>query len=101
MGKKYELKLCNNGAYYLWQGDELVIPHISFDKFNKEDAEELCNLLNEYYDESMRLNEFKEETITLFQTAFNGLANLRKKAGSNSLEQCIIITFEENTENMV
>ena len=50
MTGRFELKLCNNGNYYLWFGNELVEDekgnYINFDKFNKESAESLVSLLN-------------------------------------------------------
>lgn len=46
MTEKYELRLCSNGEYYLWENNELLIPHISFDTFNKESAKELVSILN-------------------------------------------------------
>lgn len=54
MTGRFELKLCNNGRYYVCFGNELVEDdkenHISFDKFNKESAESLVSLLNMYLD---------------------------------------------------
>lgn len=46
MTEKYELRLCSNGRYYLWENNELLIPHIDFDRFNKESAKELVSILN-------------------------------------------------------
>ena len=54
MTGRFELKLCNNGSYYVWFGNELVEDekgnYINFDKFNKESAESLVSLLNMYLD---------------------------------------------------
>lgn len=43
--KRFELRLCSNGAYYLWNNNELT--DIDFDKFNKESANEIVDLLNQ------------------------------------------------------
>jgi len=45
MTEKYELRLCSNGVYYLYE-NRLVDTDISFDKFNRESAEELVSILN-------------------------------------------------------
>lgn len=45
MTEKYELRLCSNGVYYLYE-DRLVNSDISFDKFNRESAKELVSILN-------------------------------------------------------
>ena len=51
--KRFELRLCNNGTYYLWNNNELT--DIAFDKFNKESANELVDLLNELHEENQVL----------------------------------------------
>ena len=43
--EKYELRLCSNGTYYLYE-NRLLNQDISFDKFNKESAKELVSILN-------------------------------------------------------
>lgn len=55
MNKKFELRLCSDGTYYVYENGELVINHISFDKFNKDNANVLIDLLNEYYDKIISL----------------------------------------------
>ena len=55
MNKKFELRLCSDGTYYVYENGELVIEHISFDKFNKDNANVLIDLLNEYYDKIISL----------------------------------------------
>lgn len=45
MTEKYELRLCPNGVYYLYE-DHWVNSDISFDKFNRESAKELVSILN-------------------------------------------------------
>lgn len=53
--KRFELRLCPNGTYYVWENGELVIDHISFDKWHKEDANDLIDLLNELSEENEHL----------------------------------------------
>ena len=55
MTKRFELRLCNNGTYYLWNNNELT--DIAFDKFNKESANELVDLLNELNNENKHLKQ--------------------------------------------
>ena len=49
--KRFELKLCNNGIYYLYENNDLKIPYVDFDKFNKESAEQVVELLNAQHEE--------------------------------------------------
>jgi hypothetical protein len=53
--KRFELRLCNNRTYYLWNNNELT--DIAFDKFNKESANELVDLLNELHEENQALKQ--------------------------------------------
>ena len=53
--KRFELQLCNNGTYYLWNNKELT--DIDFDKFNNESANKLVDLLNNLNDENEQLKE--------------------------------------------
>ena len=53
MIERFELRLCSNGSYYVWNNN--ILTDISFDKFNKEDAEELIKLLNKRHDENQLL----------------------------------------------
>lgn len=59
MTEKYELRLCSNGVYYLYE-DGLLNQDISFDKFNIESAKELISILNkqnkEFKDLECRIN---------------------------------------------
>ena len=57
--KRFELRLCSNGLYYLWSNNELS--DIYFDKFNKESANEVVNLLNAQHEEIIRLKRVNQE----------------------------------------
>ena len=66
--KRFELRLCSNGAYYFWDNNELT--DIVFDKFNKGSANELVDLLNNFVDENEQLkSENKRLTDKLNKTA--------------------------------
>lgn len=59
--KRFELRLCSNGTYYVYENGELVIDHISFDRFNKDDANDLIDLLNELYEDNRQLEVLLQE----------------------------------------
>ena len=59
--KRFELKLCSNGVYYVYKDNDLIIPYIDFDRFNNESAEEVVKLINELYDENGQLKEENEQ----------------------------------------
>ena len=54
---KFELRICSNGRYYLYKNNDLVIPYIDFDKFNKECVNELIDLLNKESNENEKLKQ--------------------------------------------
>lgn len=56
MTEKYELRLCSNGTYYLYE-NRLVNTDISFDKFNKDSAKELVSILNKQDNEIKQLKK--------------------------------------------
>ena len=59
MTKRFELKLCSNGTYYVYENGTLT--DIDFDKFNKESADALIDEVNALYDENEQLKfELKE-----------------------------------------
>ena len=60
--KRFELRLCPNGTYYVWENGELVIDHISFDKWHKEDANDLIDLLNELSEENEQLKKARDKS---------------------------------------
>lgn len=58
MTEKYELRLCNDGNYYVYHKGVLInAPYISFDKFNKEDAESIIGELNHLSNENEQLKK--------------------------------------------
>lgn len=61
MTERYELKLCSNGTYYVYENGTLT--DIDFDKFNKESADGLIDELNTLYDENEQLKESLENKM--------------------------------------
>ena len=60
--KQFELRLCSNGAYYLWNNNELT--DIDFDKFNKESAMNIVDLLNDLSEENEQLKDkYNEQSV--------------------------------------
>ena len=57
MYEKFKLKLTSNGLYYLYKDNEIIIPYINFQKWNKEDAEYLIGELNKLSDENDKLKQ--------------------------------------------
>ena len=55
MTKRFELRLCRNGVYYVYENGTLT--DIDFDKFNKESAYALINEVNALYDENEQLRK--------------------------------------------
>ena len=56
MTKRFELRLCSNGSYYVYENGTLT--DIDFDKFNKENAYALIDEVNALYEEKKELKIF-------------------------------------------
>ena len=54
--KRFELRLCNNGTYYVYENGALT--GVDFDKFNKESAYALIDKVNALYNENEKLKIF-------------------------------------------
>ena len=67
MTKRFELRLCSNGTYYVYENGTLT--DIDFDKFNKESADTLVEEVNTLYDENEQLKKeiahLKKEIVHL------------------------------------
>ena len=61
MTKRFELRLCSNGTYYVYENGTLT--DIDFDKFNKESADALVEEVNTLYDENEQLKQYNTELI--------------------------------------
>ena len=58
MTKRFELRLCSNGTYYVYENGTLT--DIDFDKFNKESAYALIDEVNALYEENEQLKQQNE-----------------------------------------
>ena len=58
MTKRFELRLCSNGTYYVYENGTLT--DVDFDKFNKESAYALIDKVNDLYEEKEKLKIFLE-----------------------------------------
>ena len=56
MTKRFELRLCSNGTYYVYENGTLT--DIDFDKFNRESAYALIDEVNALYKEKEKLKIF-------------------------------------------
>ena len=56
MTKRFELRLCSNGTYYVYENGTLT--DIDFDKFNRESAYVLIDEVNALYKEKEKLKIF-------------------------------------------
>ena len=54
--KRFELRLCSNGTYYVYENGTLT--DIDFDKFNRESAYALIDEVNALYKEKEKLKIF-------------------------------------------
>lgn len=54
--KRFELRLCSNGTYYVYENGTLT--DVDFDKFNKESAYALIDKVNALYNENEKLKIF-------------------------------------------
>ena len=58
MTKRFELRLCSNGTYYVYENGTLT--DVDFDKFNRESAYALIDKVNALYEEKEKLKIFLE-----------------------------------------
>ena len=61
MTKRFELRLCSNGTYYVYENGTLT--DIDFDTFNKESAYALIDEVNALYEENEQLKQRNTELI--------------------------------------
>ena len=61
MTKRFELRLCSNGTYYVYENGALT--GVDFDKFNKESADALIDKVNALYEENDQLKQHNTELI--------------------------------------
>ena len=61
MTKRFELRLCSNGTYYVYENGTLT--DIDFGKFNKESAYALIDEVNALYEENEQLRQRNTELM--------------------------------------
>ena len=88
--KRFELRLCPNGTYYVWENGELVIDHISFDKWHKEDANDLIDLLNELAEENEQLRQIMNDIVVATDETYAKNASVFKVT--------VVLDFEKYME---
>ena len=65
MTKRFELRLCSNGTYYVYENGALT--GVDFDKFNKESADALIDKVNALYNEKEKLKQFQEQVASVIE----------------------------------
>ena len=88
MTKRFELRLCSNGTYYVYENGTLT--DIDFDKFNKESADALIDKVNALYEEKEQLRKEND----MFSCELSVSAN--KEISRN----CRIAELEEENEQL-
>ena len=86
--KRFELRLCSNGIYYVYENGTLT--NIDFDKFNKESAYALLDEVNALYDENGQLR--KENDMLSCE--------LSVSANKEISRNCRIAELEEENEEL-
>lgn len=92
MTKRFELRLCSNGTYYVYENGTLT--DIDFDKFNKESAYALIDEVNTLYEEKEKLKIFLKavnEELSLANRDNDTLAEENEQ-----LKQALREQLEEN-----
>ena len=84
MTKRFELRLCSNGTYYVYENGTLT--DIDFDKFNKESADTLLDEVNVLYEENEQLKKQKAR--------YKRLSEIRNEEINNR-----ILTIKEFIDN--
>ena len=88
MTKRFELRLCSNGTYYVYENGTLT--DIDFDKFNKESAYALIDEVNALYEDKEQLR--KENDMLSCE--------LSVSANKEISRNCRIVELEEETEEL-
>ena len=95
MTKRFELRLCSNGTYYVYENGTLT--DIDFDKFNKESADALIDEVNALYNEKEKLKIFLEalnEELSFANKDYDALEEENKE-----LKSTIAQLIEQNRKN--
>ena len=96
MTKRFELRLCSNGTYYVYENGTLT--DVDFDKFNKESADALIDKVNALYNEKEKLKIFLEalnEELSLANRDNDTLEEENKQLKQHNTELINKIDFLE------
>ena len=95
MTKQFELRLCSNGTYYVYENGTLT--DIDFDKFNKESADALINEVNALYEEKEKLKIFLKAVNEELDLANRDYDTLEEEY--DELKSTIAQLIEQNRKN--
>ena len=95
MTKRFELRLCSNGTYYVYENGTLT--DIDFDKFNKESADALIDKINALYNENEKLKIFLRAVNEELDLANRDYDTLEEE--NEELKSTIAKLIEENRKN--
>ena len=95
MTKRFELRLCSNGTYYVYENGALT--GVDFDKFNKESAYALIDKVNALYNENEKLKIFLRAVNEELDLANRDCDTLEEE--NKQLKSTIAKLIEENRKN--
>ncbi len=95
MTKRFELRLCSNGTYYVYENGALT--DIDFDKFNKESAYALIDKVNALYEENEELKIFLKAVNEELSLANRDNDTLEEE--NKELKSTIAQLIEQNRKN--
>ena len=95
MTKRFELRLCSNGVYYVYENGTLT--DIDFDKFNRESAYALIGEVNALYEEKEKLKMFLKAVNEELSLANRDYDTLEEE--NEQLKSTIAQLIEQNRKN--
>ena len=95
MTKRFELRLCSNGTYYVYENGTLT--DIDFDKFNRESAYALIDEVNALYEEKEKLKIFLKAVNEELSLANRDNDTLEEE--NKQLKSTIAQLIEQNRKN--
>ena len=95
MTKRFELRLCSNGTYYVYENGTLT--DVDFDKFNKESADALIDKVNALYNEKEKLKIFLRAVNEELSLANRDNDTLEEE--NKELKSTIAQLIEQNRKN--
>ena len=93
--KRFELRLCSNGTYYVYENGTLT--DIDFDKFNRESAYALIDEVNALYEEKEKLKIFLKAVNEELDLANRDYDTLEEEY--EELKSTIAQLIEQNRKN--